>query len=92
MIEYFTYTGIIWDFVELKAMVVYRNSRTIEHYVLRESGSFKILTSWEKDCFLRGMLVIRGIHIAAYEIISTRGVSFSSKFITVVSLPVLVQL
>lgn len=77
--------------MELKAKVVYRNSTT-EHYVLIESECFKILTSWEKDCLLRGILVISGIHIAAYEIISMRGVILNSNFVTVVSLPVLVQL
>jgi len=77
--------------VELKAKVVYRNNSTTEQYELTKSGDFKILTSWEKDCLLRGILVISGIHIAAYEIISMRGVILNSNFVIAVSLPVLLN-
>lgn len=56
--------------------------------MLTDSGCFKILISWGINDLLRRLLVVSGIHTAAYEVIFMRGVILNSSFMTVVSLPV----
>lgn len=73
MVEYFTHTSFSSGFCAVMAKdCLWCQSSTTECCMLTEYGCFKILSSWGKDCLLRGILVISGIHVAAYQIISVR--------------------